>query len=79
MVAIEALGQTSSSGGEAEYDEFLDLADDEGWEDLEPDMETATIRCLFCDLMAEEPKSLISHCRDAHGFDIVQLQKDLGL
>ena len=67
------------SAHDSETRDILDLADDEGWEDLEPDVETVKVRCLLCDLLAEDAKFVLLHCKDSHGLDIVKVQKDLGV
>lgn len=76
---MEAPGQTDASGDSSEDGGVLDLADDEGWEDLEPDVEPMQVCCLFCDRVFQEITGLLPHCRDDHGLDMVKIQKDLGV
>ena len=59
--------------------DLLDLADDEGWEDLEPDVETVQLHCLLCSATFGDAKLLLLHCRQGHGLDVVKVQKDLGV
>lgn len=57
--------------------DILDLKDDEGWEDLEPDIEKIEVFCLGCAQTFPDAKSMLPHCRDAHNIDIVNIQKTL--
>lgn len=56
----------------------LDTMDDEGWEDVEPDEESATVLSLFDDKTFPDARSMLSYSRDQHGFDIWKLRKDFG-
>ncbi|KAL6715165.1 Ribosomal protein arginine N-methyltransferase rmt3 [Lecanora helva] len=58
--------------------DHLDLAEEEGWEDVEPDVEVSRMRCLLCDLFFENSLALTSHCKKDHYLDLVGLQKTLG-
>ena len=59
--------------------DLFDLADDEGWEDLEPDVEKVQLCCLLCGSTFEDAKIFLSHCKQSHELDIVKVQKDLGV
>ena len=76
---MEVSEQTWLSAHDSEPSDILDLADDEGWEDLEPDVEIVKARCLLCDTLAADAGSVLLHCKETHGLDIVRVQKDLGL
>ena len=67
-----------TASGSSEDGDVLDLADDEGWEDLEPDVETVKVVCLMCDVIFEGAQSMLEHCKDTHRLDIVSIRKDLG-
>lgn len=79
MVALQASGQTPLSADDLDDGDVLDLADDEGWEDLEPDVETVEACCLLCDLKLQDTKAVLLHCAEGHGLDIIEVQKDLGV
>lgn len=70
-------GDNASISGSSDDEAILDLANDEGWEDLEPDVEAVNIVCLMCSAVFNDVKPLLNHCRDAHNVDIGQLVKDL--
>ena len=56
-----------------------ELAEDDGWEDLEPDVETFRLRCLVCDEVLGDGAAFRYHCEFLHGLDIVKVQQDLGV
>ena len=77
MVSIgKAVLGTAPSDGSDDAD-ILDLKDDEGWEDQEPDVEKIEVLCLGCPRTFFDAKSMLPHCRDAHNIDIVKVQKTL--
>ncbi|KAF2227500.1 S-adenosyl-L-methionine-dependent methyltransferase [Elsinoe ampelina] len=53
--------------------------DSEGWEDLEPDVETIEVKDFFSDAMFSSAKQMLDHCKNAHGFDFIGTQRTLGL
>jgi len=68
----------SSDGSDAhEEDDILDMKDDEGWEDVEPDLERIEVVSLFDNEVFTDVQSMLQHCREAHQFDLWQAQKDL--
>ena len=67
---------SDSSGGSEEAD-ILDLKDDEGWEDQEPDVEKIEVICLGCPQTFPDAQSMLSHCRDTHKVDIIEVQRTL--
>ena len=73
---IEA-DQDAASSDSSEEADILDLQDDEGWEDQEPDMERIEVHCLGCSQVFSDAHSMLSHCQLSHDVDIVQVQKTL--
>ena len=73
---MEADQETELSSS-SEEDNILDLDDDEGWEDQEPDVERVEVFCLGCSLTFTDAPSMLHHCRDTHNIDIVNVQKTL--
>ena len=55
----------------------VDSSDNEGWEDLEPDLETSRVRCLLCTLDFLDPQKLLAHCKSEHDLDIKSVQRNL--
>ncbi len=78
MVALEVASRTPASASSSEDGNVLDLADDEGWEDLEPDIETVKVRCLLCAMDFDGIPSVLEHSKAAHSLDLVKVQKTLG-
>lgn len=66
-------GSDSSSSSDP-----LDTTNDDGWEDMEQDEETITVISLFDEKTFPDAVSMLSYCRDHHGFDIWRLRKDFG-
>lgn len=64
----------SQSGSDA--GSRLDIRpDSEGWEDLEDDSESLSIKCLLCDTKFSSAESMVEHCKQAHDFDLLQIQR----
>ncbi|KAJ5924659.1 hypothetical protein N7466_008846 [Penicillium verhagenii] len=56
-----------------------DSSNEEGWEDLEADDETQPVVDLFSDEVFPDARSMLSACKEKHQFDLLKIQKDLGL
>ena len=67
---------TSSS---SEDDDVLNLENDEGWEDVEPDAEKVRIVSLFGDDEFDDVQTMLQHCKDEYQFDLVNIRKELGV
>ena len=67
------------SSGSSEASDILDLKDDEGWEDAEPDEEETQFISLFDDEVFTDIMSMLNHCKDKHNFDFLQVRQRLGL
>ena len=67
---------TSSS---SENDDILNLEDDEGWEDVEPDVEKVKIVSLFGDEEFDDVQTMLQHCKDDHHFDLTKIREELGV
>lgn len=57
----------------------LDLEDDEGWEDLEPDVEKIQIVSLFGEDKFHDVQTMLQHCKDNHQFDLIKIRKELSM
>jgi protein arginine N-methyltransferase 3 len=70
----------ASDSSESEASDVLDLKDDEGWEDAEPDEEEPEqIVSLLDNEVFPDVKSMLSHCKDAHQFDFLRLKSRYSL
>ncbi|PGH03750.1 protein arginine N-methyltransferase 3 [Blastomyces parvus] len=57
----------------------LDLSKDEGWEDVELDEESEPVISLFSDKVFPDARSMLNDCKENFHFDLLKVQKDLGL
>ena len=69
--------QEAELSSSSEEGNILDLDNDEGWEDQEPDLEKIEVICLGCSQTFTDAQSMLLHCRDTHNIDIVKVQKTL--
>lgn len=53
--------------------------DDEGWEDVEPEEETQAVVGLFSADVYPDVRAMLKDTRERYNFDLVQVQKDLGV
>jgi protein arginine N-methyltransferase 3 len=66
-----------SSSGSSEASDVLDLKDDEGWEDAEPDVESETFISLLDDEVFPDIMSMLNHCKDKYNFDFLDVKQRL--
>lgn len=54
--------------------------DSEGWEDENPDedVESVAVKCLLCEESFGGAKAMVEHCKGAHRFDFLAVQRELG-
>lgn len=57
----------------------LNLDKDQGWEDIEPDIEPQNVVCLFGDGVFDTVSSMLQHCKEEHSFDFLKTRKELGV
>jgi protein arginine N-methyltransferase 3 len=65
------------SSGSSEASDMLDLNDEEGWEDAEPDVESETFISLLDDEIFTDIVSMLNHCRDKYNFDFLEIKERL--
>lgn len=53
--------------------------DDEGWEDVEPEEETQPVVGLFSAEVYPDVRALLKDTKERYNFDLVKVQKDLGV
>src|ERR1700712_3725345 len=68
-----------SSSGSSEASDILDLKDDEGWEDAEPEEETEHFISLLDDEVFTDINSMLNHCKDKYNFDFLEVRQRLAL
>ena len=56
--------------------DILNLQQDEGWEDVEPDVEKVKIVSLLDNEIFDDMSSMLQHCKDVHDFDLKKVQRD---
>lgn len=59
--------------------EDSESSDEEGWEDVEPDDESQPVVGLFTEQVFPDVRSMLKECKEKHNFDLLKLQKDLGM
>ncbi|CAG8978088.1 hypothetical protein HYALB_00000760 [Hymenoscyphus albidus] len=67
---------TSSASSEAD---ILDLKDDEGWEDAEPEEDTTQFISLMDDEVFSDINQMLKHCKEKHNLDFLDLRQKLAL
>ena len=71
--------EMSESDSESNTSDLLDLTKDEGWEDVEPDLEKVTVQSLFDDKIFTDVRSMLEHCKQTFNFDFVKIRAELGV
>lgn len=56
-----------------------DSSNEEGWEDLEPEDDSQPVVDLFSDTVYPDVRSMLQGCKDKHNFDLLKIQKQLGM
>lgn len=57
--------------------ELLDPKDDEGWEDVESDVEDRTFKSLFDDEWFGDIGEMLKYDKEKYGFDYVKLKRQM--
>lgn len=71
--------QMSDSESNSSISDPLDFARDEGWEDIEPDVEKVTVLSLFDGKVFTDVNSMLKYCKKSFDFDLVKVRADLGV
>lgn len=72
-------GYVPSESGSSEASDILDLKDDEGWEDAEPDVEQEQFISLLDDEVFSDINSMLEHCKVKHNFDFLAIRQKFAL
>ena len=57
----------------------VDDEDDEGWEDLEPDVEKVLVQSLFDEKTFPDVPSMLHYCLEIYEFDFLEIRRELGM
>jgi hypothetical protein len=57
----------------------VDYRNEDGWADIEEDVETSTFMSLFDDKTFTDLNDLLRYCRVAYDFDFWKVRKTLGM
>lgn len=68
-----------ASSGSSENSDILDLKNDEGWEDAEPDQEEFQFISLLDDEVFTDIHTMLKHCKEKYNFDFLEVREKLGL
>ena len=68
-----------SVSGSTDQSSTSSIRREEGWEDLEPDVENITFKSLLDNETFLDVRSMLDHCKAKYAFDFVKIQKDLGV
>lgn len=66
---------SSVHSSDNEQADVLNTEDDEGWEDLEADLEKVKIVSLLDDEVFDDVASMLLHCKAKHSFEFLKLQR----
>ena len=69
---------SSDSASMSSCSESLDLEDD-GWEDVEPDVENSQVVDLFGHDVFDDVDAMLENCKISHDFDLPKVRKQLGV
>lgn len=56
-----------------------DSGNEEGWEDVEPEDDSQPVVGLFTEQVFPDVRSMLQECKEKHSFDLLKIQKDLGM
>jgi type I protein arginine methyltransferase len=68
-----------SASSESETSDVLNLKDDEGWEDVEPEEEQEKIVSLLDNEVFPDVASMLAHCKENYNFDFLKIRDNFAL
>lgn len=71
--------QMPASSNSSQVADILNLTDDEGWEDAEPEEERTRIVSLLDNEVFPDVGSMLAHCKKRHSFDFLQIKSKFSL
>ena len=69
----------AASSGSSEASDPLDMRDEDGWEDAEPDNEITQFVSLLDKEVFTDINSMLEHCKSKHNFDFLAIRQRLHL
>lgn len=73
--AVADVEDVSSRSGSSEASDILDMRDDEGWNDIEPDEEEQTFISLLDDEVFHNLNAMLEHCKAKYNFDFLEIRQ----
>jgi protein arginine N-methyltransferase 3 len=71
--------RSAPSSGSSENSDILDMKDEEGWEDAEPDEEETQFISLLDDEVFMDIHAMLNHCKQKYNFDFLEIRQRLAL
>lgn len=76
MPASAFLFPAMSSESDPSTSELLDPKNEDGWEDVEADVEERTFKSLFDETLFQDINEMLKYDKEKHGLDYVKLKRD---
>ncbi len=70
---------SSPSSSDSRASDFMNISEDDGWEDAEAEEEDQEAKGLFTDEIFPNTLAMLEDCKAKHGFDLVKTTKELGV
>jgi protein arginine N-methyltransferase 3 len=71
--------RSEPSSGSSENSDILDMKDEEGWEDAEPDEEETQFISLLDDEVFMDIHAMLNHCKQKYNLDFLEIRQRLAL
>ena len=71
--------RSTSSSGSSENSDILDMKNDDGWEDAEPDEEETPFISLLDDEVFMDIYAMLNHCKEKYNFNFLEIRQRLAL
>ncbi|MCJ1403098.1 hypothetical protein MMC11_006321, partial [Xylographa trunciseda] len=78
-IALASLNEGLDDDVSNEENDPTNLEDEQGWEDVEPDIENIVFKSLFDDRSFLDVHSMLQYCLTTYQFDFVKVRNQLGL
>lgn len=78
-MAASMFEQLTSPSSGSETSDVLNLKDDEGWEDIEPEDEEQKILSLLDHEVFQDVASMLAHCKEKYNFDFLKIRDNFAL
>ncbi|MCJ1435285.1 hypothetical protein MMC27_004657 [Xylographa pallens] len=78
-MVFESLREELQDEVSSEENDLTNIEDEQGWEDVEPDVENIVYKSLFDDKDFQDVRSMLQYCLVTYQFDFLRIKADLGL